>query len=126
VRRRLFNLAAAVSLVLSILATMLWVWSYNKLHTVVGNEWAIESFDGELSIFHVTEDTILALRIPYWLVGLLCAPGALWSFVAIPKFVVARIRLRYGHCPACGYDLRATPDRCPECGRVPSHSAEAR
>jgi hypothetical protein len=45
---------------------------------------------------------------------------------ALPVVLVYRklrgIRTRAGVCAKCGYDLCATPDRCPECGTVPVHA----
>jgi hypothetical protein len=44
------------------------------------------------------------------------------AFGVLPTLaVVRRLRRRChpaGCCQHCGYDLRATPDRCPECGRA--------
>jgi hypothetical protein len=49
-------------------------------------------------------------RIPLWLPTALLAVGpALWTFRHGGKH-------RTGYCATCGYDLRATPDKCPECG----------
>jgi hypothetical protein len=48
--------------------------------------------------------------------------GVLIAFGVLLGALSGRRRFtRDGHpaCPNCGYDLRATPDRCPECGRLP-------
>jgi hypothetical protein len=54
-----------------------------------------------------------SICFPYWLAVILTAAAPAW-------FIAGRIRRRRRiqsrQCLSCGYDLRATPDRCPECG----------
>jgi hypothetical protein len=59
----------------------------------------------------------LLIMVPTWLLSV--------SLMILPLGWIkqARQHRRVGYCVSCGYDLRATPDRCPECGTAPSARA---
>lgn len=43
--------------------------------------------------------------------------AVVFALVTWPRARRRRVRLRYGHCPACGYDLQHRMEAgCPECG----------
>jgi hypothetical protein len=51
----------------------------------------------------------------FWFVGALVVE--LWAFGCTQRRVILRERrARLGQCLECGYDLRASHERCPECG----------
>jgi hypothetical protein len=68
-----------------------------------------------------------AVILPWWMLAVLT--GGLPGCWAVQRF---RQRLRCDRatasppCPTCGYDLRATPDRCPECGTTTAPPITAR
>jgi hypothetical protein len=43
-----------------------------------------------------------------------------WGIAFSVAVLRASRRDRSGYCARCGYDLRATPNRCPECGAIPA------
>jgi hypothetical protein len=180
-RRRLshfiFNLAAAVSLVLCIGTAAVWIASTRGSDVRLAREWtdhngasdfAIDTGDG-IAISRtqacegLPEDFQIADEAPHWRFSVgdsrwqlftrqarleerfgfgelqrawddgQCTSGLTMPFSypfimtsLLPfawSFTYVRRRMcptTSGHCPTCGYDLRATPERCPECGTVPA------
>jgi hypothetical protein len=174
-KRRLFNLAATVSLVLCVATAALWVRSYivsdtlkwqsrpdassavnswsvtsdrggvvarrmreNLAESRVGFSWTRREPWGYLRYFHgplrfilrgqlfgfayfknARADSFLytssssAVFVPYWPLFVLTGLGPLLWLRARVRL---RARRRRRQCLSCGYDLRASPDRCPECG----------
>ena len=92
-------------------------WSYHGYRLVgdTGGNWYRPYYDSE-SIDKDrwnTQHYWMGLAVPYWpFLLLLAIPPALW----LHRSLRLRHRQRLGLCRVCGYDLRATPDRCPECG----------
>ena len=65
--------------------------------------------------------TFSSFILATWWPLLACSPAlAWWTIRVISRSFACRQRTRKGLCASCGYDLRATPGRCPECGAVPT------
>ena len=60
--------------------------------------------------------SIHALIVPWPVVILAVGLPALWYHRSVRR---RALRLRRSQCVRCGYDLRGTPGRCPECGAEP-------
>ena len=88
------------------------------------NDWARKAQDrgfwfGHDKYVHASgEVRTLALRVPHWFLALLLAAA---PTVFVAKWLRRR-RFPEGYCQRCGYDLRASPDCCPECGQAPIES----
>ncbi|HEY2588940.1 MAG TPA: hypothetical protein VGI81_24565 [Tepidisphaeraceae bacterium] len=81
------------------------------------------TFVPRIGSFPPSRLTQRAFDVPYWTI--MCA-----AFIPVGAAVMFLLRrwarrrkLKSGHCPQCGYDLRATPTRCPECGWRPAPEA---
>jgi hypothetical protein len=84
---------------------------------------------GGFELFHKSyaiptfSDRQWSITAPAWFFAMLFALPPLIRLAGLRRALIARRRRRMGLCARCGFDLRASPYRCPECGAVPSSIA---
>jgi hypothetical protein len=96
------------------------VWEVGGIRATVGRIIPPWGWQGGPAV----AEGVPTIAIPYkqydfpiaYLIPLFAIAPALW----LKKSLRQSRRFSSGLCPACGYDLRATPDRCPECGAIPA------
>jgi hypothetical protein len=121
-RRLLLNALTVVSLLLLAATVVLWLIGglavYGSYH--IGRLWIAADPDRLDVTFPLKTSGYLWWTADYWKLTIIA--------IAVPCLRLSaslrqmRRRNRLGLCHACGYDLRATPERCPECGTVPRKS----
>jgi len=120
--RKLVVVASFAGLVASLL-----LWAVNGLWGTCafqGSSWGVEVAHGHLRLLQAVQlesipaRTIQAveLSVALPLLALLCGAVLFTVRLLIPRFREHRCKKR-GVCASCGYDLRGSTDRCPECGR---------
>jgi predicted permease len=103
VNRQLLTIAAVVSSLLCVTAALMWI-----------NSFAFDYFP-PANVFSNMKPTTSTLKWQcVWLVSGTTA-FVCW-FLVYRSTRTLRRRRHLGLCLHCGYDLRASKDRCPECG----------
>jgi hypothetical protein len=122
----MFNSLTLLSLATVVVVMLLMVRGFfvSKDEFDISPAWIAESGDGYLLVEHYSRignswHNVFSLSYPR---VLLCA-GSLPIAWMIHSLIRKR-KQTLGLCKTCGYDLRASPDRCPECGTVPTPKKE--
>ena len=94
-------------------------WNYHARSRPDG--WELWGLQVQRSTSQQSRSESLNIYVPCWLVTAVL--GAALAGAALRQSRKGRHREAADRCIRCGYDLRATPGRCPECGQLATGSA---